>query len=36
MDLEYLESNAKICDCEGDWGQAAILLGAWFHMGYEY
>ena len=25
-----------ICDREGDRGLGAILLGVWFHMGYEY
>ena len=36
MDLEYLESNALICDLEGDWGLTTIALGVWFHMEYEY
>ena len=30
IDLEYLENIAYICDCEGDWGLDAILLGVWF------
>ena len=34
MGLEYVESNAEICDHEGDWGLGAISLGVWFHMDY--